>query len=216
MLIDSAPLWYFQTNTYVVAPAAGGPAVIVDAPPDPRGVGDLLAANDLTPVALLVTHGHVDHAGGIDAIATSGVTTYLHPDDVDLARHPREQLRALLGAEADGLVDAVVTSPLTDLHHRETLTLAGIDFTVLHTPGHTPGHCCFHIESEGVLLSGDHLFQGSIGRTDLPGGSFEQLMESMRDSVMPLDADTAVLPGHGPTTTLSAERLSNPFLRELL
>ncbi|KAA3641718.1 MAG: MBL fold metallo-hydrolase [Armatimonadetes bacterium] len=216
MLIDSAPLWFFQTNTYVVAPGTGGPAVVVDAPPDPQGVGDLLAAHDLTPVALLVTHGHVDHAGGIDGIATGGITAYLHSEDVDMARHPREQLRALLGAAADNLVGAAVTSPFTDLHHGETLILADIEFTVLHTPGHTPGHCCFHVESEGVLFSGDQLFQGSIGRTDLPGGSYEQLMESMRDHVLPLDAATAVLPGHGPTTTLSAERLSNPFLRELL
>lgn len=216
LLIDAASLWYFETNTYVIAPHRGGPAVIIDAPPDPEGVGELLAKHDLTPVAVLVSHGHVDHVGGVDGIATPTVRAYLHPDDIDMARHPRMQLQSLFGAGFPTGDDELISTDFVDLQDGETLTLAGVDVDVLHTPGHTPGHCCFHLASEGVLFSGDQLFAGSIGRTDLPGGSYETLMESMATRVLPLPEDTDVLPGHGPTTTLAAERKLNPFLQELL
>ncbi len=216
LLIDLVPLWYFQTNTYVVAEGRGGPAVIVDAPPDPGGVGTLLAKHDLTPVAALITHGHIDHVGGIDGVVTPTVTAYLHPDDLDMARHPQEQMRALLGPSFDDVGSEIVHVPFMDLADGQRLDLAGVTLDVLHTPGHTPGHCCFHLEDDGVLFSGDHLFAGSIGRTDLPGGSYETLMASMSAKVMPLPSETRVLPGHGPTTTLAAERELNPFLQELL
>lgn len=215
ILLDTKPLWAFQTNTYVVAAERGGPAVVIDAPPDPDGIGALLATNDLTPVAALVTHGHIDHVGGIDGLSSPTVQAYLHPDDLDMARHPGEQLRALLGSDPFGR-DAVIRTPFVDLVDDDVLDLAGVSFRVIHTPGHTPGHCCFHIEGEGLLFSGDQLFAGSIGRTDLPGGSYPTLMASMANRILPLDEETDVLPGHGPTTTLARERRTNPFLQELL
>jgi glyoxylase-like metal-dependent hydrolase (beta-lactamase superfamily II) len=216
LLLDAAPLWHFQTNTYVIAPDSGGPAIVIDAPPDPEGVGDLLARHDLTPVAILVTHGHIDHVGGIDGVVSPTITAYLHPADLNMARHPGEQLRALLGQNFDAGENELVTAAFTDLFDAQKLDIVGLSLDVLHTPGHTPGHCCFYLEDEGVLFSGDQLFQGSIGRTDLPGGSYDTLMASMATRILPLPAETSVLPGHGPSTTLAAERVHNPFLQELL
>lgn len=219
LLIDARSLWAAQTNCYVVAPERGGPAVIVDAPPDPDGIGALLAAHDLTPVALLVTHGHVDHAGGAGAVVrATGVDAYVHPDDDYLTLHPAEQLAMMFGMRVGPDDQAALAPPRAyeTLADGQVLTIAGLTFEVLHTPGHTPGHCCFHMEEEGLLFSGDQLFAGSIGRTDLPGGDYGSLMRSMAQKVLVLDDATEVLPGHGPTTTLARERLVNPWVQELL
>ena len=209
-LIAARSLWAAQTNTYVLAAEARGPAVVIDAPPDPASVAALLAEHDLVPVALLLTHGHVDHAGGAGALAAAtGVAAYAHPDDDFLTRDPETQLRMLFGMVPPG--DYAPPQHLERLSHGLLLDLAGLRFEVVHTPGHTPGHCCFHLAAEGVLLSGDQLFAGSIGRTDLPGGDMTALATSMRERVMIFPDDTRVLPGHGPETTIARERTTNPF-----
>jgi glyoxylase-like metal-dependent hydrolase (beta-lactamase superfamily II) len=214
VLIDSAVLWLAGTNCWVIAPGRGGAAVVVDAPPDAAGVADLLARNDLYPTALLLTHAHIDHLGAAGSVASSHqAAVYLHPDDEWLAADPEAQLRTLWGALPPG--DYTQPDRYETLAHGQVLDLAGLTLEVVHTPGHTPGHCCFHVPSEGLLFSGDQLFAGSIGRTDLPGGDHEALMRSMKERIVTLPVETRVLPGHGPTTTLSHELATNPFLEPL-
>lgn len=212
MLVASVSLWFAETNCYVVAPDTGGPAVVIDAPPDVAGVGELLRTHDLWPAALLLTHGHVDHVGAAGGLVTEhSLAAYLHPDDEWLATDPWAQLRMLMGG-ATPPGDYEQPERYESLAHGEVLDLAGIGFEVIHTPGHTPGHCCFRVEAEGVLFSGDQLFAGSIGRTDLPGGDHDQLMTSMRERIVTLPGETAVFPGHGPGTTVATELANNPFL----
>lgn len=211
MLIDGTPLWVAQTNSYVIASGPGGPAIVVDAPPDASGVVNLLARHDLAPVALLITHGHIDHVGGAGSVVRStGVTAYVHPDDDFLTWSPEQQLRGLFGMVPEG--DFTPPDRFEALSDGQRLDLAGLAIDIVLTPGHTPGHCCFFFEDEGVLMSGDQLFAGSIGRTDLPGGDYETLMASMAAKVLVLDDDVAVYPGHGPQTTIGRERRTNPFL----
>jgi hydroxyacylglutathione hydrolase len=212
VLVEGAALWVAQTNCYVVASERGGPCVIIDAPPDIPAIETLVRRHDLTPVALLVTHGHIDHAGGGAVAKSFGIDASLHPADEFLALDPGTQLRMLFGP-VDDATAAQFEFPAAyhSLHDGDRLDVAGLSIDVLHTPGHTPGHCCFLLSGEGVLFSGDQLFAGSIGRTDLPGGSTAELAVSMRDRVMPLDDGVRVLPGHGPETTVGRERTTNPF-----
>jgi glyoxylase-like metal-dependent hydrolase (beta-lactamase superfamily II) len=202
------------TNTYVVYEEQGGLAVVIDAPPDDEAILELLRVRDLAPTALLLTHGHADHAGGAGPVARkSGAAVHVHPSDDFLTLDLKRQLMGLFGYMPPG--DWEPPAVRTDLVDGEVLKLGGLTFEVRHTPGHTPGHCCFLVETEGVLFSGDQLFAGSVGRTDLPGGDWNTLLDSMKRRVLDLADDVQVLPGHGPSTTIGRERRTNPFLREI-
>jgi glyoxylase-like metal-dependent hydrolase (beta-lactamase superfamily II) len=211
MLIVGVPAWLAQTNAFIVAEGPGSLAVVVDAPPDPEAIGAVLAHHDLSLVGILLTHGHIDHTGGSGQLTRStGASVYVHPDDDFLTLHPSEQLMAMFGLTPPGVYD--VPDKFEPLSDGEVLEVAGLRFEVRHTPGHTPGHCCFYLEEQETLFSGDQLFAGSIGRTDLPRGSFTSLMTSMQEKVLVLPDETRVLPGHGPETTIGRERATNPFL----
>lgn len=213
-LIRQIPAWVTETNAWVVADEPGGTAFVVDAPPDPETIGRHLADMNLSVVGILLTHGHVDHTGGAGRLAAStGAKTYVHPDDDFLTLHPIEQLQRIFGMTPPGVYD--LPEEFEHLEHGQRLEIAGIELEVRLTPGHTPGHCCFYWEEEGILFSGDQLFAGSVGRTDLPGGSYEDLMSSMKSQVLTLDDEVRVLPGHGPDTSIGRERQFNPFLQNL-
>ncbi len=221
MLVEGVPLWLAGTNAWIVATGPGRECVLVDAPPEPDAILARLAHHGLRLVALLATHGHVDHVGGVGTVARAGagrVPVHLHDGDLHMLLDPVGTGGGLGAALARLELDLRPPEVVHSLDDGQRVAGAGLTFTAMLTPGHTQGSTCFLLEVEGqapVLFSGDHLFAGSVGRTDLPGGSWEQLMASMAEKVLPLPDHVRVLPGHGPSTTVGRERRSNPFLLEL-
>ncbi|GAB3126582.1 MBL fold metallo-hydrolase [Tsukamurella serpentis] len=223
MLITGFPAGVFQTNCYVVAAGPGSDAVVIDPGQDALGPLDaLLTEHRLNPVAVLLTHGHLDHTWTAQQFADQhSIPVHIHAGDRPMLADPAIGIGPALGAM---IGDQVFTEPqkVIELVDGEPVTLAGITFGVDHAPGHSAGSIVFTTTADGpggeevtVALAGDVLFQGSIGRTDLPGGSHQQLLDSIAQKLLPLPDDTLVLPGHGPATTIGAERTSNPFLQTL-
>lgn len=204
-------------NCYVLAAGAGADAVIVD--PGQRALGRLrriLDDNRLTPAAVLLTHGHVDHIWSAQKVAdTYGCPTFIHPDDRFMLADPIKGFGPRVGQIAVG---ALFQEPRQVVElDRDGVTLDFGDMTVAvdHTPGHTPGSVVFRVPRTGLVFTGDTLFKQSVGRTDLPGGSGRDLLGSIVTKLLVLDDDTRVLPGHGEPTTIGAERRTNPFLQGL-
>ncbi len=197
---EIVPVTQWAQNCTIICPDGGGPAVLID----PGGETDrvLAVANEIGAEieAILITHGHIDHIGGLnEAIAATGAPVWLHPDDewlYDLS---------MMGAEAPG-----VPENATRIADGDVIEVAGMRFDVLHTPGHSPGHVCFLLGD--TLIGGDLVFFGSIGRTDLPRGDLRTLVRSVKDKIWPLPDETKILPGHGPATTVGFEKQYNPFV----
>lgn len=224
MLIAGFPAGPWGTNCYVVATGPGSECVVVDPGKDAaQGVDEIVREYRLKPVSVLVTHGHVDHMWCVAPVSgTYDATAYVHPADRHLLANPMAGMSADTAAMLIGgkhtFAEPERVEELTDL---QSVELAGIAFTVDHTPGHTPGSITFRTPYEQddvseVMFAGDLLFAGSIGRTDLPGGDHEAMLRSLREKVLTLRDDVVVLPGHGDQTSIGQERANNPFLLELL
>ncbi|WP_203335531.1 MBL fold metallo-hydrolase [Nocardioides limicola] len=223
MFIAGFPAGPWGTNCYVVATEPGAECVVVDPGKDAAdGVAQVVREHNLKPVAVLVTHGHVDHMWCVAPVAGSyDATAWIHPRDRHLLSNPMAGMSAdttqmLLG----GNYEWAEPDDVRELEHAQELELAGVRFTVDHTPGHTPGSVTFRTpypeqDISEVMFAGDLLFAGSIGRTDLPGGDHAQMLESLRSSVLTLRDDVVVLPGHGEQTSIGRERATNPYLLEL-
>lgn len=198
-----------ETNTYLVADPASGEAVVIDPADAGEDIVRMAQQHGWRIVAIWVTHAHFDHIGGIPGLLARVSPTphvWLHPLEKPLWERKG-------GGEWFGFSIGSLPNSTEELAHGQWLTVGKIAFEVRHTPGHTPGHVVLYCAQEQVLFSGDVLFYEGIGRTDLPGGDHATLLHSIRQQVFTLPAETRVLPGHGPETTVGHERAHNPFVR---
>lgn len=234
--VVGVPLGRWQTNCYVIGDRVQGRSVVID--PGETGsetVPRLLEQFEVTCEAILLSHGHLDHLWGVPGLVRAlDVPVFLHPDDRWMWDDPaagmgvpgRDGLQAMFGLEWDPPTDH-----LENVADGDRLTFAGIEFDVAHNPGHTPGHVTYlgrdlgqaDVEvalggvrqaTDQILFSGDLVFAGSIGRTDLPRGDTDAMLRSLVETVLPREDDTVILSGHGPATTVGRERSTNPFLAE--
>ena len=212
LIVRTIPVGLLQCNCTVLGEPESRQAVVVDPGDEGQKVLDVLREEGLTCRAILNTHTHIDHVGANQALKeATGARLLLHEADLPLYDN--------LGAQAlmlGGIMPAPPRAGVDEtIHQGDRVRAGGVVAEVLHTPGHTPGSLCFHLDGEALLLSGDTLFAGSIGRTDLWGGDYDQEIASIRERLLALDDRTRVIPGHGPETTIGRERRRNPFLADL-
>jgi hydroxyacylglutathione hydrolase len=235
VFIASFPAGPWQTNCYLLATQPGAECVLIDPGVDAvAGVTDLVVEHHLKPVAVLLTHGHLDHMFSVTPICASyDSTCWIHPEDRVLLTDPLRAMSADTRAWLHELTagQAAFTEPddVRELTDGAEVEVAGLRFGAIHAPGHTAGSVMFRTayddqpdprlsggsDIDSLVFAGDVLFAGSIGRTDLPGGNPADMLNSLRTKVLPLPDSVVVLPGHGPQTTMARERATNPHLQQI-
>ncbi len=200
--IEQIPVGMLQVNCYLVWHEENNELLIIDPGAEPDRLIEEINGNNLNPQAILLTHAHVDHIGAVPELSREySIPVYVHPDDMPLYKSPENALPPWLAAVED-LPDAVSDPP----------KVIEFDYTVLPTPGHTRGGVSFYFAKARSLFTGDTLFQGSVGRTDLPGGNTKRLMTSIGNELLTLPPDVRIYPGHGNSSTIGHEKKSNPYL----
>jgi hydroxyacylglutathione hydrolase len=208
MILEMLTVGPFQENSYIIGEEDSGAGVVVDPGDEAARIALAVEQTDLEVGSIIVTHAHIDHVGAVAALADEyACPVLMHAESEPMLMQLPTQ--AMMMGLKFGKVPAV------DRHisDGEVLEVGKLRLRSLYTPGHAPGHLAFYIEDEGVVLSGDALFAGSVGRVDLPGGSMEVLMRSIEERLLTLPDETWVYPGHGPRTSIGNERTSNPFLQ---
>ena len=220
MLIKGFPAGSWATNAYVVAQGPGEPAIIVDPGQDSmEGINEIIRAHRLTPAAVILTHGHIDHIWSVAPVSTQfAIPALIHVKDryrlADPAGSSFAAAREQLLAMTKGELELTEPSDVEVIEVNKSLNIAGVDWEFIHAPGHTEGSMVIRTDQSGdpIAFTGDVLFAGSIGRTDLPGGDSHAMQESLENVILPMPDHTLVYPGHGSDTTIGAERETNPFL----
>ena len=208
MIHEILPVGPLHCNCSIIGDESTREAMVIDPGDDIADVQALLQKHNLQVNQIVITHAHIDHVGGAMKLrAATGAPILINENDYALLKMLDVQA-AWLGMQDPGKVD--VADSLGEL---DKVQAGSLTASVLHTPGHTEGSICLYFPAEQKLIAGDTLFAGSIGRTDLPGGSFDKIIRSIRDKLLALPDETAVVPGHGPLTTIAEEREHNPFLK---
>jgi len=208
MIHEILPVGPLQCNCSIFGDAASGEAIVIDPGDEIGRITAILEKHHLRVTAIIVTHAHIDHIGGAQKLkALTGAPVYMNFND--------QELYDRIDMQAQWLGVPVPEKTTIDVNAREgeSLKLGAAEFQVIETPGHTQGSISVWIPAENKLVAGDTLFQGSIGRTDLPGGNPKQILRSIHDKLLPLDDAVVVIPGHGASTTIGRERRRNPFLQ---
>ncbi len=207
MIHEIFPVGPLACNCSVLADETTRLATVVDPGDDLNKIVEILNRHQLTVEQILITHAHIDHVGGaVQLKRLTGAPIYMNQLDLPLLKMMEMQAGWL------GVAVPEVAAPDVDANDLLALRIAGQSAQVLHTPGHTEGSICLHLPAPQLLLAGDTLFAGSIGRTDLPGGDLRKILGSLKERLLPLPDDTRVIPGHGAATTIGHERETNPFL----
>jgi glyoxylase-like metal-dependent hydrolase (beta-lactamase superfamily II) len=208
MIFETFPVGPLQCNCTLLGDEETREAIVVDPGDEISRINERLKAHGLTLKQILITHAHIDHVGGaLKLKSLTGAPIFLNENDLPLLEIMAEQ------AAWVGVPTPETAPPDETLTDGRRVGLENYPAQVIHTPGHTQGSICLHFEPLKMVLAGDTLFAGSIGRTDLPGGNYDQILDSIQSRLLTLPDGTKVVPGHGPVTTIGAERKTNPFLK---
>jgi glyoxylase-like metal-dependent hydrolase (beta-lactamase superfamily II) len=210
MIHEILPVGPLQCNCSILGDQTSHEAIVVDPGDDIPRIMALLARHSLTVKQIVITHAHIDHIAGAHRLKQlTGAPVLYNQNDIPLVRMMAEQATWL------GIATPTVEAPDDTLDEGKIISITGLTGSILHTPGHTEGSVCLYLPDQNLLLAGDTLFAGSVGRTDLPGGNMRKLLTSIHERLLSLPDEITVIPGHGASTTIGAERSSNPFLQDI-
>ena len=208
MILETLPVGLLQCNCSILGDETSREAIVVDPGDDIPRILALLAKHALTVKQIIITHAHIDHIAGAHRLKQlTGAPILYNKNDLPLVKMMDVQATWL------GIPTPTVDNPDDTLDDGKLISITGLTGNILHTPGHTEGSVCLYLPTQSLLLAGDTLFAGSVGRTDLPGGNTQKLLNSIHDRLLTLPDDVKVIPGHGPSTTIGSEREENPFLQ---